>query len=417
MTPGSRIRSPGAERIVRVTQAFVFGVALIHGAALAHGDATPVIPPEARGWFDASASLSIVSADDRWPAASLTGVLGDGSSEPDRRSRGWLDEAAIGAGLRLTPGLAAYAALGWHGRDPAHVEALKLVAEGSADDGLVPTLTLGRDGVPLGEVIATGTLSEAIAGPALAVRAVFGERPVDDGVQARWQSTGRAGALSLGLWRGRAFPGGGGTKPVPSLLVETAGGPVEIGVFAAHFDVDGRGALTQTVALDRHLHGAPDCRVTVADLLCFSGRSTVLGLSGRTGLDAERRFVLTAALLARLESGTLSSRSGEAAYDGTTVGGWLALQVVIESRWNLNMRIEHLRPRNHLSGVGAAALAREAGMTTQGSHGGLAVALSRRLRDDFVASVEVGASQQPGGTSRYALLRLNWRARGWRVAR
>jgi hypothetical protein len=184
----------------------------------------------------------------------------------------------------------------------------------------------------------------------------------DDGVQVGvkrdWQ--GWATHLDVGLWRGRVFPGSPSANAAPSLHLGATRGDWRGDLFAVGFQADGRGALTQG-NLGGHTHNAPSCETLQAQVLCFSGRTRVVGGSLQWQ-SHDWPLTVQGAYALRSDQGTLRSVNGLAQHAGDYQGGWLQVSWEPVGDWRVGLRTERIQARLSLDGAGASLLVQEAGL-------------------------------------------------------
>jgi len=395
-------------RLRRVDKrAAAVGLLLAALAAQAHEAADGAIPDEP-GWrIGAAAAVVAADADARWPSERWRGVLTTGSA-PRRISGGLRAEhAVLDAGVRLNGVLGASVAVGWHDREPAHLEAARVHARWAwGADGL--EAGAGRRTVPMGAVIdGAGHFDPAFNQPPLAQRGVLDSPWIDDGVTLAWTREVERGLqkVELGAWRGQAFPAARDGAVVPTLHLQLGWDHAGAHLFAARLRPEGRGAAAVTAGAAGHSHGSLDCRRTLAQRVCFDGRSDVAGASLQWASDDER-WAASAAWLARRERGTLYSTSGSADHRATLHGWWLDLSWRPHPAWTLTLRPERLVPRVQVHGIGATALAREAGLDGAQPVERLGLSLGWQLHPAARLSVELGHERQGAAQVSQAALRL-----------
>lgn len=405
------IPSPHPER--RSARA-ALAAALLCGAlsAQAHEPGTEIIP-ELPGWrVDAAAAALAAEADGRWPAAALPGVLGMGLAPPRADGRLRLEHATLGLAARLDARWGAQWVIGQHDSDKPHAEsALLQFSLPLGADRL--SAQLGRDTVRMGATLDGAGHFDRFSQTPLAKRGVLDDQWIDDGASLRWQredmERGLRG-LELGLWRGHAFPGGPTGALVPTLRAHGGWDHWDLQLFASHLEPEARGSAMQSVGAEGHAHGSLDCRESLAQRVCFDGRSELLGASLRWDRD-DGRLSLALAGLARRESGTLYSLSSTADYRATTAGWWADLAWSPWQDWTLALRGERLAASNRLNGAGATQLAREAGLLDGKALDRLSLALLHSLGWGTQLAVEASSERQAtGGRISQLGLRLIWRA-------
>jgi hypothetical protein len=359
--------------------------------------------PAAPGWqLGAAVALTLPEADERWPVARWPGVLLQGSAPQEQRGGLRLEHGTAELGLRLNRHLGAQLAVGWHDRDSAHVEAARLAARWPLSSGEL-LAGVGRDTVRLGAVD-HGQLP-------LAKRAAFDSGWVDGGLSLGWRAAeGSDGlrAAEAGVWRGRVFPGGPAGPAVPSLHLHGGWGHVDAHMAVAQFRPRARGAALQTVGSEGHLHGTPDCRPSLQQLVCFDGRVDLLAASLQWEPEGSDLTLALAGLLRR-ERGALYASGGEAALRSELPGAWADLAWRWHERWQLAGRLERLVPKHHLEGSGTALLARDAGLAGAGPVERATLALLHEPLPGVQVALEAGRERYAGGEVNHVALRLLWR--------
>jgi hypothetical protein len=332
--------------------------------AHAHTDLNAAIPESPGAWIGAAAAGAWTSASDPLPSQRLPGYLLLGDPGIDRRGAR-LEHAVLQFGYRFDETFGAHLALGLHDGDPVHVESAWLQARGS-HAGIGWTLGAGRERPPLGPVMTYAGHFDAFGAMPLAKAAVTNGDWISDGVrlgaEGAWHDIGWT--LDLGLWAGQTFPGARPGAASPSMHGgvewDALGGEWSFDGFVALLDPAGRGS--RVVAADiGHSHEAPRCDASLADVVCFEGRSLIRGLSVRwegRGLP----IGLAAAVMWRDEDGTLQSRNGRGAYDSSNRGDWVQALWRPAAGWEAGVRHERLAAAQTLVGPGANLLAAEAGL-------------------------------------------------------
>lgn len=405
------IPSTPPERRTRLRLA-VLAAVLSSQAAFAHEPGSDLIP-ELPGWrLDAAAAAVAADADERWPASALPGVLGQGLAPRRGDGRLRLEHATLGLAARLDARWGAQWVIGQHDRDPAHTEsALLQVNLPLGPDRL--SAQVGRDTVRMGATLDGAGHFDRFSQTPLAKRGVLDDQWIDDGASLRWRredvERGLRG-LELGLWRGHTFPGGPAGALVPTLRVHAGWDHWDLQLFASHLEPEARGSAMQTAGAEGHVHGSLDCRDSLAQRVCFDGRSELLGASLRWDRE-DGRLSLALAGLARRESGALYSLSSTADYRATTTGWWADLAWSPWQDWTLALRGERLVASNRLGSAGATQLAREAGLLGGKPVDRVSLALLRTLGWGTQLALETGSeSQAGGGRLSHVALRLIWRA-------
>ena len=394
-----------AGRVLRVCCAAL----IAHTLAQAHEPGADAVP-ETPGWrLGAAAALLLPDAGQRWPAARWPGVMTNGSTPREQRGGVRLEHGTLDLTARLDRHWGVHAALGWHDRDTAHAEALRVQARWAVGPDELE-LGLGRDTVRMGAVIDGAGHFDRFSQPPLAKRAVLNDTWIDDGVTLALRRSVEDGvrALDAGVWRGSGFPGGPAGDAVPAVHMHAGWGHLDAHLAAAHLAPRARGAAINTSATGGgHLHGRPDCRVSLQQRVCFDGQVDVLGAS--VHWEAERGdWLLALAGLARRERGALYSVSSDTRYRATVAGAWADMVWQPGGAWTVAGRLERLMPRSQLSGVGATVLAREAGLADAAVVRRLAFALSHRLPGGLQVALEAGQEDAGGVRARHVALRMLW---------
>lgn len=329
-----------------------------------------------------------------------------GSAPRDQRGGVRLEHATLDLAARFDARVGAQVAAGWHDRDGAHLEAARLVGEFDRW-----RLVLGRDTVRLGTAIDSAGHFDRFSQPPLARRAALNDQWIDDGAALAWQPNAHGQSdglrrIEAGLWRGRAFPGGAGGPPVPTLQFAAGQDDVHLDLALAHFEPEGRGAAARSAGASGHVHGTLDCRASLAQRVCFDGRVDLLAAA--LSWQPDGPFSVSAAGLWRRERGLLYSTSGEAALRSRIVGGWLDLAWQARAHSTLALRLERLVPTNRLEGTGTLLLARESGLEGGGAVERATLALVHELRDDLRIAVEAGHERDAARSVSHVALRLVW---------
>lgn len=407
-----RTRSPRLEAAALV-------LALAATAARAHEPGADALP-QTPGWqLGGALALVLPAADQRWPTANWPGVLVQGSAPPDQRRGLRLEHATLDLAARLNPWFGVQLAAGWHDRDDAHLEAAQLQGRLPAWGGELSAM-LGRDTVRLGAVIDGAGHFDRFSQPPLAQRAVFDGPWVDDGLRVGWRPGADPDAdvnglrgVEIGLWRGRVFPGGPAGPAVPSVLLHAGWGHLDAHLGLARFEPEARGAAALSLGQTGHVHGALDCRRGLQQRVCFDGRADVLAGSLQWEPESVEVTLALAGLLRR-ERGTLYATSGSAALDTTLAGFWADAHWQAGARWTASARVERLVPKNRLTGVGTALLARDAGLANGAPVQRLTAALAYTLQPGLELALEAGRERADGGTAvSHIALRALWRSPRW----
>lgn len=384
-------------------------LALAAAGALAHEPGADALPETDGYRVGASVAGVLPAANERWPVAAWPGALITGSAPPDQRRGLRLEHATLDLATRLNERWGAHLAAGWHDRDAAHVEAASLQHRFALGDGDLQ-VRAGRDTVRLGSVIDSAGHFDRFSQPPLAKRAVLNDQWIDDGLSIAWRRADADGirALEGGLWRGRVFPGGASGPAVPSVHLHAGWGHVDIHLMAARFQPRGRGAAAQSLGSVGHVHGALDCSASLQQRVCFDGNVDVMGGSVQWE-PARGDWTFALAGLARREQGSLVSTSGDAALRSRVSGFWADAVWRPAAGWSLAARLERLAPSNRIEGVGAALLARDAGLANGGPVTRATLAVLHEPVAGLQLSLEGGRERYAGGRVSHIALRAVWR--------
>lgn len=376
---------------------------LLAFSAQAHEEAQAI--PETAGLrLGAALALANVDASQALPSQRLQGYLVRGDAGVDRRASA-LEHAVVEAGWRVDSQWSAYAAVGQHDSDPAHAEAAWLRYELDAPENETRMVQLGRMSPQLGPVMTQAGHMDRFAIMPLARRVAVDGVWIDDGVQFGGQREfgDWRGYADIGLWRGQAFPGAEGSSPAPSLHLGAERGDWRGDLFAVALQPDGRGALVQSDT-GGHTHNAPDCGTLQKGVLCFSGRSQVVG-SSLQWQSHDWPVTLQGAYWLRHDDGTLRSVNGRADHSATYQGGWLQALWRLRPAWELGMRSERIKADLSIDGAGATLLAQEAGLTGSTPIRRDTVLLSWQAHRRVTVSTEVGREARGGQGVSFAVLR------------
>lgn len=381
---------------------------LIAQPTLAHDTSGGNIPDSPGIQVNAAAAVSYLHADLPTPAPQLTGVLGLGDRPDDLR--GWaLEHGTLGVGARLLPQLGAAVAVGWHGSEPAHIEAAWVEARHSADSDF--TVGGGRNFMPLGSVMGNAGNFDRYAQTPLIKRAAFNGDWIEDGVNLSWRPhlTGAFSwlkAIDAGIWRARRFPGSENAAWAPTLHARAAWANWEADAFYSRLEPRGRGAYVQRIN-SGHIHTAPECNTSLRDITCFDGTVDVLGVS-TSWITPVPGVKLTAAGLLRNERGNLYSQNGDTRYKGRSAGGWLEALWQPNAQWDVSVRQEWLKNTNSVSGPGAALVAADANLLPNDPSRRLTVMLGWRPQADWLLAIEAGRERVAGNRNTIVGLRVLW---------
>ena len=377
-------------------------------AVLAHDTGESSIP-EANGLrIDAAAAVSYLHSSQSAPAPRLTGVLGLGDTPADRR--GWeLEHGTLGLGARFAPQLGAAVAVGWHGRDRAHVESAWVEARASEASDL--TLGGGRSRMPLGPVIGNAGHFDRYAQTPLAKRALFNGDWIEDGLNAAWRPHLEGAwewlqAVDVGLWRARTFPGSENARWAPTLHVRAAWADWAIDGFYSRLRPEGRGAYVQR-SNTGHIHTAPQCNASLRDITCFDGTVDLAGASATWETPIQGVTLSGAGLLRRVR-GSLYSQNGDTAYKGKALGGWIEAVWQPSAQWDFGVRQEWLRNTNSVNGPGAALVAADASLLPNDPSRRFSAMAGWRPFAGWLFTLEAARERVAGKGSTVLALRALW---------
>lgn len=400
------------------TRGLCASLALVSGAALAHGEADDALPPAPGVRLSAAAAVTWLDSPTELPSQRLRGFLLQGDSGTDRQGLA-LEHATLGAAWRIHDAVGAELTVGKHGSDPTHVETAWVQARhDSASGDAWWLLTAGRQRPALGVTMGQAGHFDRFALMPLAKQVATHGDWMDDGLQLGWRGDDGQRRLSadVGLWRGRVFPGGDGGPVVPTVHLGWGQGPWQVDGFAAWLQPERRGSSVSTNA--GHSHTAPECTATLKDVACFTGRSTLAGASAVwTGAQSPLRWpvTLTATGWLRHERGDLESANGAAQYRAQNRGAWVQAWWDVTPHWQTGVRWERAWTTQSLVGPGANLIATETGLTAYWPATRHTAVLAWTPRPAIRLSAELGreraaAPQGNGNHSvRFVLLRLQAR--------
>jgi hypothetical protein len=364
--------------------------------------------PELPGWrVGAAVAVTALGAGDPVPAPSLPGVLDTGQDAPDQRGLK-LEHATLAGALRFNEWLGASLAVGWHIGENVHVEAAWLQARHELASGRY-ALGVGINKVPMGDVLTLAGDYGRFSLTPLVKRGSLNTDWYDEGAAFAWRGDddGWLRAVDIGLWRGVGFPGGGDLPAVPTLHLQLGFGELALDGFFAYLQPDGRGTLSRGANSPGHTHTVPNCNVSATALVCFDGRVNLLGASFDWTPHAwPMRF--SGAVLWRDEQGSLYSSSGDARYQGRTLGGWIDAAWDFAPDWQLAARYEGLQATQDLSGPGALLVALEAGLLPNWPASRATVALAWSPEPRWRLSAEFGNERNAGNDTPFVMLRAIW---------
>jgi hypothetical protein len=265
--------------------------------------------------------------------------------------------------------------------------------------------------VPLGPVLTSaGHFDRHAQVPAIKRVTLDGDW-VADGLNLRWQRGVTAGlqGLDLGLWRSRSWPGAASAGWTPALHLEGGWDSWRADLSYARLRPQARG-LPVTGATAVHSHDTPDCRLSTVNLVCFDGRSELIGAS-LSWDPHEQPWTLTFGGLRQREQGHLTSSLGQADVHSLTRGGWLDLQWQLAEPWIAGLRLEQAQARHRLSGPGASRVAGEAGLTPNVPVRRAAASLTWSAAPDWTLGAEAGSESSSLPSTRWIGLRAIWSRR------
>lgn len=347
-------------------------------------------------------------ADQTLPATKLPGVLGIGDTPGDQR--GWrLEHGTLALGLRLSPQIGTEFALGWHDKDPAHVEAAWVALR--PQPGSDWSLGGGRGRVPVGPVLDGAGHFDRFAHMPLAKRSAFNGDWIEDGLNLRWQPHLEGAfawleSVDLGVWKMKNFPGSEAAPWASMLHIGARWGDLGVDAFATRIRPKGRGAYVQREN-SGHIHTAPRCDASLRDISCMDGTVDLAGTSLRW--DTPLRGVqLSAAATVRRERGALYSSNGDARYSGRYTGGWLEAVWQPNAQWELGLRQEWLQSRANVAGPGASLVAADANLLPSHPARRSAAMLGWRPSSAWLVALEAGRERVGARHNGYAGLRVLW---------
>ena len=387
-------------------------IAVLVGAihvAQAHTDEHDAIPDVPGARVSAALAATSLTASAKLPSQALPGYLMLGDPGIDHRGFA-LEHGSIGLGYRLGPTWGAELALGAHGSDPVHVEAAWLQARGRST-AVDWTLGAGRQSPSLGAVMGEVGHFDRFGLMPLAKQAMSDGDWIEDGAELGLRHPiGEAdGAIDIGLWSGRMFPGGAAAEVAPSLhgglnWDTEESGDISLDAFVAQLRPTGRGSRFASVN-GGHSHSAPRCDASLAEVVCFDGRSRIAGLSAQWQAP-NWPVTVTGAVMWRKERGTLQSRDGEGQYSANNRGDWLQASWRFAAAWELGLRHERLMAEQSLTGAGAQLVANEAGLGSYTPQRRTAAMLGWNLTEWCDVRAEAGRETAGPQGARFAALRL-----------
>lgn len=402
-TPSSRTRSPRRSDAWRlgVARTLAAWLAVSATAAMAHGEADDLLPPEPGFSWQAAAALTALDASADLPSRRLRGYVTQAGVGPDRQGL-QLEHGTATLAARATPTWGGQVTLGKHGSEAAHVESAWVQWRHDNDRGDTWwTVTAGRQSPAMGALMGQAGHLDRWASMPLAKQLVTEGDWLEEGVQWGWRhETSGSGepatqwALDAGLWRGRVFPAGQRGPVFPSLHAGWAQGPWQADGWLALLRPQDRGSLNGTLA--DHTHAMPDCSRLSSAVTCFDGRSRLLGASlvwRGHGTATALPLTLAASGWLRDENGTLRSANGRVAYDGRTLGGWVQALWDWTPHWQTGVRLERAQARQDLQGTGARTLASDLGLLAYHPVARQAVVVSWQPHPQARISAELGREQ------------------------
>lgn len=389
-----------------------WALALLMGAASlaqAHTDEHEAIPDVPGARVSAALAATSLSASTRLPSQALPGYLMLGDAGVDHRGFA-LEHGSVSLGYRLTPTWGAELALGAHGSDPIHVEAVWLQAKGLYG-GADWRFGAGRQSPSLGAVMGQAGHLDRFSLMPLAKQAVSNGDWIEDGLELGLKHPiGDAdGSLDIGLWSGRLFPGAVPGAAAPSLHAgltwdSDEAGDLSLDAFAAQLRPAGRGSRASSLS-GGHSHSPPSCDASLTQVVCFDGRSRIAGLSVQWQAPSWP-LTLTGAVMWRKERGTLQSRDGEGQYSARNRGDWMQASWRFGVPWELGLRHERLMAVQSLTGAGASLVANEAGLGSYAPLRRSAAMLGWNINSWSDLRLEAGRETAGPQAARFVALRL-----------
>lgn len=388
---------------------------LLSLSAWAHGEADDPLPVEAGVGFDLHAAWRALDARQSLPSTAMRGYLLQGDAGADPRDSAW-ENASVGLSWRLNDTWGARWVISRHDSDPAQTEAVWVQARWDRDDGQVWRVQLGRMRPAGGPVLdGIGGTSRFALAP-LAQRVALDHPDPQDGLQLSWRGEGSSGwnwSADAGVWRGQAFPGDAQGAVMPSLHLGAERGAWAVHGLAMAYRPEGRGARIASQA--GHSHAAPVCDAKLTEVLCFDGKSPVLGASvSWRGQDSSLDWplTLTTAGWLRQDQGVLRSSNGQVRYKGTHQGVWMQADWQAHTNWVLSWRQEWADVQHSLHGAGAQLLASEAQFANRAGVSRQALTAGYRMADWSRLQLEWGRERQGAVSAPYVAVRwlLDWSA-------
>jgi hypothetical protein len=419
-TPRPRRPEERAALSPALTLALGLGLGLTGPAAQAHDLSQDPLPVGA-GWrLGAAAAVTGTRASGNapWPSARWSGLPGSGSVPDDRRGLG-LEHATIDLAAAVMPAagtrLGLMLAAGRHGSGPVHAEAALLEARTDLGTDRL-SLRMGRDRVPLGAALVSAGHFDRLAQPPVVKRLSLDGDWIADGLNLRWQRGVAQGlqGIDLGLWRSRSWPGSTSAGWAPALHLDARWDDWQADLALARLSPQGRG-LPLAGGSTVHSHETPDCQRQAANLVCFAGRTELLGASLAWDPHEQPWRVTLAGLLQR-DRGQLTSPLGQAQVRSLLRGGWIDLQWALprpgwSDPWLAGLRLERAQADHQLSGPGASRVAADAGLLPNTPVRRASASLSASPAADWTLGVEVGTESSSLPTRRWLGLRAIWSRR------
>lgn len=379
--------------------------AFVAPMAWSHGTDQQALPLADGLRWGVQAAVRAFDSTQTLPSLALPGYLVQGNTAPDPQGLS-LEHGVAELGLRWAQDWGGYVALGRHGTDPVHAEAVWLQRSWVTDGQGRWTLRVGRQRPTLGDAQTRAGHFDDFALMPLAKQTLLNGDWIDDGAELGWAAPSLGdGALALhaGLWRGRVFPGGPRAAPVPNLHASLKWAAWSADASLARFEPQGRGARVQALG-GGHSHATPNCDAVSAQVLCFTGRSALA--TAQLSWDPHPWPVsLTLATWARRDRGQLGSAQGLAAHSATVRGGWAQVTWSTDGPWSVGLRLEKVNASYHLQGSGARLLAQDAGLTAYAPARRVALMVGHRSDPRWQWNLEWGR-EQVGRTAHYLALRL-----------
>ncbi|MFM2119115.1 MAG: hypothetical protein RL722_583 [Pseudomonadota bacterium] len=429
--PALPCQAPGRGR-PGLLAATCLALSLLTPTARAHELGDDPLPATPGVRLGAAAVFSSIWSDVTLPVRRWPGQPGSGQVPSERTGLG-LEHGTLDAAWRLSGGEGSEGlgqggvlALGRHGQDPAHVEAAWWRLEQGRRDGPLAgrlSLQLGRDRLPLGEPLRNAGHFDRYAQAPLIKRLVLNDDLMPDGLNLAWRRADdhargtRLTGVDLGVWQVRGWPGSRNGQLAPVLHLQGADNLPSLGglrltadAFVASLHPQGRGMVAASSSA-AHTHAAPDCRTSLTGVVCFDGRTRLLGGSLQASLG---RWQFELAALSQADQGSLYSRRGAASYQGRQQGGWLQAAYRIHPAWEASARAERSVARHSLIGPSADLVAADGGLLPNRPITRLAAQVDWQPMDGLTLYAETGTEGNGSGPAAVKdhwlglRLKINW---------